>query len=83
MLQPRKLYIIKRRRDDGEDGMGTSNSSWVALVLAEVIFPSPGAAWRCRVAPAAPTSTTGLGEEEGWSPPQAAVCRCFPLREKQ
>lgn len=83
MLQPRKLHIIKRRRGDGEDGKGTSNSNWVALVLAEVIVPSPGAAWGCRVAPAAPTSTAGSGEEEEWLPPQAAVCRCFPLREEQ
>lgn len=34
--------------------MGTSNTNWVALALAEVIFPSPGAAWGRRVAPAAP-----------------------------
>ena len=63
--------------------MGTSNTSWVALALAEVIFPSPEAAWGCRVAPAAPASSAGSGEEEGWSPPQAAVCRCFPVREEQ
>lgn len=63
--------------------MGTSNTSWVALALAEVIFPSPGAAWGRRVAPAAPAGAAGLGEEEGWSPPQAAACRCFPVREEQ
>lgn len=63
--------------------MGTSNTSWVALALAEVIFPSPGAAWGCRVAPAAPAGAAGSGEEEGWSPPQAAACRCFPAREEQ
>lgn len=60
--------------------MGTSNTSWVALVLAKDIFPSPGAAWGHCVAP---TGTAGWSEEEGWLPPQAAVCRCFPAREEQ
>lgn len=59
MPQPRKLHIIKRRRSDGEDGTGTSNSSWVALVPAEVILPSPGAAWGCCVAHAAPPAQLG------------------------
>lgn len=64
--------------------MGTSNTSWVALALAVVIFPSSGAAWGCRVAPAAPASAAGWGEEEeGRLPPQAAACRCFPVREEQ
>lgn len=47
--------------------MGASNSSWAALVLAEVTFPSPGAVWGCCVGPVAPTSTAGSGEGEGWS----------------
>lgn len=67
MSQPRKLHVIKGRWGDGEDGMGASNSSWVALVLAAVTLPRPGAAWGCRVGPAAPSSTAGSGEEEGWS----------------
>lgn len=74
---------MKSRRGDGEDGMRTSNTSWVALMLAKVIFPSPGAAPGCRVAPAALAFAAGSGEEEGGSPPQAASCRCFPVREEQ
>lgn len=40
MPQPRKLHIIKRRRGDGEGGMGTSNSSWVASVMLKSSSPA-------------------------------------------